>query len=146
LVLQAPERTKPRRGVGAHLSASELSAHMSAIRQRGAVYSEIGKAVVELVERTRQEQGLPRRVEDTSTLNKVADRGVAMKEKRPDWGRSPRQPSGIVYNNYTRYQRHQCNIPHQLVYSVLKAKRGKLFPVHRVDAATGDRHDCEAGR
>jgi hypothetical protein len=68
-----------------------------------------------------------------------------MNEKRPTWGRSPRQPRGGVYSNYNRYRRHRCNIPHQLVYSVLKAKRGKLFPVHLVDAKTGDRHDCEAG-
>jgi hypothetical protein len=65
---------KPPRGVVAHLSPEELSAHMRDVAQKRALYSEVGKAVVTaLVERSRREQGLSPHVEDASALKKVAD-------------------------------------------------------------------------
>jgi hypothetical protein len=72
MVPETPERGKPR-GVVTHLSAEELRVHMRSVAAQRTLYSSIGKAVVEIVERSRQEQGLPSRVSDTSTLNKIAD-------------------------------------------------------------------------
>jgi hypothetical protein len=69
-----PAKRKPLpRGIGAHLSPEQMSEHMRDVAHQRALYSAIGKQVVELVERTRQEQGLPPQVEDPATLARIAD-------------------------------------------------------------------------
>ena len=72
MVSDAPERGKPR-GVVSRLTPAELSVHMRGVAARRALYSEIGKAVVAIVENSRREQGLPSRVEDTTALRRIAD-------------------------------------------------------------------------
>jgi hypothetical protein len=64
---------KPPRGVVKTLSPEKLSVHMREIASRRVAYEALGRQVVELVERTRAEQGLPPRVEDPSTLSRIAD-------------------------------------------------------------------------
>jgi hypothetical protein len=43
-------------------------------------------------------------------------------------------------------RRHRCNIPHLIVYSVQKHKRGNLFPYRTVDRLSEDPHVCEVQR
>jgi hypothetical protein len=72
MVSDAPERGKPR-GVVTRLTPAELSVHMRGVAAQRAAYSAIGKAVVEIVERSRAEQGLPSRVDDPATLSRISD-------------------------------------------------------------------------
>jgi hypothetical protein len=68
---------------------------------------------------------------------------MPLDKERPRWNGAGRRDGESVNSQYRTRRRRRCNVPHQIVYSVQKAKRGYLFPVDLVDATTGDRHDCE---
>jgi hypothetical protein len=60
------------------------------------------------------------------------------------------RPAGRIPGTAGRQVRFECNrrrrrsdIPHLIVYSVQKAKRGNLFPYRTVDRLTEDPHVCE---